>query len=84
VLCHSSATAYGMVKLGKGIGLLEPFSAALWESNGVVTRPFRPRLTYEFAAGIKPDALQTAAMAEVVQVAKNLFSAFDRSNSPIV
>ncbi len=84
VHCHSSATAYGMVKRGKGIGLLEPFSAAMWEAYGVVTRPFHPRLTYEFTAGIKPDALQTAAMAEVVRVAKDVFSEFDTSNSRVV
>lgn len=75
ILCHSSAAAYGLVKRGVGVALLEPFSAAMWESFGVVTRPFRPRLTYEFSAGLKPDALQTAAMTEVVQIAKSAFRA---------
>lgn len=77
ILCHSSAAAYGLVKRGVGVALLEPFSAPMWERFGVVTRPFEPRLTYEFAAGLKPDALQTAAMSEVVQIAKAAFGAFE-------
>lgn len=76
ILCHSSTAAYGLVRQGVGVALLEPFSAPLWESYGVVARPFLPRLTYEFSAGLKPDGLQAAAMAEVVQIAKAAFAPF--------
>ena len=80
IKCHSSVSAYGLVSRGHGIALLEPFSASIWENNGVVTIPFRPRLTYEFAAGLKPDALQSAVMSEVLQVARESFAIFERSN----
>jgi hypothetical protein len=62
-----------LVRRGKDLAFLEPFPAAFREANGVVTRPFRPRLTYEVARGIMPDALQTTAMAEVVQITNKAF-----------
>lgn len=77
IKCHSSISAYSLVSLGHGIALVEPFSASIWENNGVVTRPFRPSLTYAFAAGLKPDALQFATMSEVVQIARETFEAFE-------
>lgn len=77
IKCHSSVSAYSLVSQGHGIALLEPFSASMWENNGVITKPFRPRLTYEFVAGLKPDALQSAVMSEVLQVARDAFAAYE-------
>lgn len=74
--CHSSAAAYAMVQRGLGLALMEPFSAPLWVSFGVVTRPFRPALTYEFVAGLKPGALQSAAMGEIVEISQDIFGSF--------
>jgi DNA-binding transcriptional LysR family regulator len=76
IKCHASVAAYGLVSRGHGIALLEPFSAGIWRNNGVVTRPFRPRLTYAFTAGLKPDAFQSGIMSEVVQVARETFAEF--------
>lgn len=77
--CHSSATAYAMVLRGLGIALMEPFSAAIWESNGVVTRPFRPHLTYEYVAGLKPGTRPSGVISEVIEVARSVLSEFQRS-----
>ena len=77
IKCHSSVSAYSLVSRGHGVALLEPFSASIWENNGVVTRPFCPKLTYEFAAGLKPDALQSAIMSEVLQIARDTFAEFE-------
>lgn len=41
-------TAYGLVAEGLGVGILEPFSADMWEQAGVVIRPFRPAIRYAF------------------------------------
>ena len=80
IKCHSSVSAYGLVARGHGIALLEPFSASIWEKNGVVTRPFLPRLSYTFAAGIKPDTLQSATMSEVLKIARQTFSEFEANS----
>jgi DNA-binding transcriptional LysR family regulator len=76
IYCHSSAAAYAMVQRGLGLALMEPFSAPLWESFGVVTRPFKPDLSYEFVAGLKPGALKSAAMSEIIEIARDIFSEF--------
>ena len=74
--CHSSASAYAMVRRGLGIALMEPFSAAIWEKNGVVTRPFRPQLTYEYVAGLKPSVHPSNIVSEVISSAKDVLSKF--------
>ncbi len=43
-----SLTAYSLVLEGAGIGILEPFSARHWQSQGVVIKPFKPRMSYPF------------------------------------
>lgn len=76
IFCHSSSAAYAMVRHGLGIALMEPFSAGLWEHHGIVTRPFEPRLTYEFVAGLKPGTLQSAAMSQIIGFAREIFARY--------
>lgn len=76
VFCHNSATAYAMVRRGVGVALMEPFSAEIWERCGVVTKPFRPRLTYEFVAGLKPGTRPSAVISQVIEVARDVLSEF--------
>ncbi|WP_299732267.1 LysR substrate-binding domain-containing protein [uncultured Tateyamaria sp.] len=76
--CHSSASAYAMVRRGLGIALMEPFSAAIWEQNGVVTRPFRPQLTYEYVAGLKPGVHPSTIVSEVISTARDVLSRFSQ------
>ena len=77
VFCHASAAAYEMVRHGVGIALMEPFTAPIWEGRGVVTRPFRPRISYEFIAGLKPGALQSEAARVILELAKELFARYE-------
>lgn len=76
LFCHCSSTAYGLVRRGLGIALMEPFSADIWRSYGVVTRPFRPELTYEYVAGVKPGTRPSAAISEVIEAARDVLSEF--------
>lgn len=76
IFCHSSSAAYAMVRHGLGIALMEPFSAGLWKDQGIVTRPFEPRLTYEFVAGLKPGTLQSAAMSQIIGFAREIFARY--------
>lgn len=76
IFCHSSSAAYAMVGHGLGLALMEPFSARLWQHQGVVIRPFRPRLTYEFVAGLKPGTLQSVAMSQIIGLARDIFKQY--------
>ena len=73
---HSSATAYAMVMRGMGVALVEPFTAPIWERNGVVTKPFSPALTYDFVAGIRPGGNQSSAVNAIINIARDVFSEF--------
>ncbi|MCR9136675.1 MAG: LysR substrate-binding domain-containing protein [Alphaproteobacteria bacterium] len=76
IYTHSSATAYGMVALGMGVAVLEPFTAPIWERSGVATRPFRPVISYDFIAGVKPGARQSAAVSAIIAIAGELFDRY--------
>lgn len=56
-----AATACGLVAGGVGIAVVDPFTAADFAGRGVVVRPFRPSVLYEFAvfhpAGREPSLL---------------------------
>ncbi len=71
--CHASAAAYEMVRQGLGVALMEPFSAPFWEKRGIVVRPFKPSLRYEFIAGVKPGALQSASTRLILDLAREAF-----------
>lgn len=80
IFCHSSSAAYAMVQRGLGLALMEPFSAPIWEPFGVVTRPFRPKLTYEFVAGLKPGVQQSVAMSQIIAMARAIFQRFSAAS----
>lgn len=82
IFCHSSSAAYAMVQQGLGIALMEPFSAELWKHQGVVIRPFQPKLTYEFVAGLRPGALQSVAMSQVIRIARYIFARYSNHTVP--
>lgn len=81
IFCHSSSAAYAMVGKGLGLALMEPLSAGLWQHHGIVIRPFRPRLTYEFVAGLKPGALQSVAMSQIIGLARDLFKQYEQETA---
>ncbi|WP_306259587.1 LysR substrate-binding domain-containing protein [Pararhizobium sp. IMCC21322] len=80
IFCHSSAATYAMVQRGLGVAIMEPFSAPMFEPFGVVVRPFRPRLTYDFIAGLKHVELQSVAMSQVIGLAREILEVY----SPVV
>lgn len=76
IFCHASAAAYELVRRGAGVALMEPFSAPFWEARGIVIRPFRPRMGYEFIAGLKPGVLQSEAVRVMLESAKEIFQRY--------
>lgn len=53
----------GMVASGVGVGICDPFTAAEFGKRGIVARPFRPRIEFEFAA-VFPPQRSPSPMAE--------------------
>ncbi|MFJ2988924.1 LysR substrate-binding domain-containing protein [Collimonas sp. NPDC087041] len=45
---HTSHTRYAMVANGFGVAIVEPFAAKVWRPHGVVTRPFKADINYEY------------------------------------
>lgn len=76
IFCHSSAGAYAMVQRGLGIAIMEPFSAPMFKPFGVVVRPFLPRLTYDFIAGLKHSSVQSAAMSEIIGLVRDVLQQY--------
>lgn len=49
---QSSHTGYAMIAAKLAIGLIEPFAAGPWLSNGVVTRPFSPSVAFDYVVAL--------------------------------
>ena len=45
---QNSHTGYSLVAANLAIALIEPFAAPVWRSNGVVVRPFEPKVTFRY------------------------------------
>ncbi|WP_137389081.1 LysR family transcriptional regulator [Rhodoligotrophos defluvii] len=78
---QNSATAYALVRRGLGIALLEPFSASFWEANGVVTRPFRPRLSYRYSVSINRNTKPNRSLKTLLRIAREVFRPYDRGQA---
>ncbi len=62
-----SSVAYSMVRQGLGIGILEPFSAPFWATQGVEIRPFRPVLRYSYTVSFISNDTRTALAKEFAE-----------------
>jgi DNA-binding transcriptional LysR family regulator len=56
----------GLVSSGVGVSICDPFTAAEFASRGVVSRPFLPRIDFEFAAVFPPQRSPSAVAQEFV------------------
>ncbi len=82
IFCHSSAATYAMVQRGLGLAIMEPFSAPFFEPFGVVVRPFRPRLTYDFVAGLKHGGNQSVAMSQIIGLTREILEKYSSEALP--
>jgi len=57
----------GMVSSGLGVSICDPFTAAEFALRGVVSRPFLPRITFEFAAVFPPQRHPSPVAEEFVE-----------------
>ena len=70
VTTQVSNVGYALVLNGLGVGLLDPFSAKLWEAQGVHIRPFRPKLEYEFVVCFDPKSKNASLSRDFIEFAK--------------
>jgi DNA-binding transcriptional LysR family regulator len=60
---HLSEIMCGLVSSGFGVAICDPFTAAEFVGRGVVARPFRPRIPFEFGV-LYPPGPQPSRIAE--------------------
>ena len=69
-------TGYSMIAAGLAVGISEPFSAGVWASKGVVTRPFEPSVFYgydlAYPTGVRNHKSLHSFAETVKQVAKEM------------
>lgn len=83
VTTQISNVGYALVLNGLGIGLLDPFSARIWQAQGVEIRPFRPRLDYQFVVCFDPNAKNASLSSDFIQFAHaELGAQFPRTPGP--
>jgi len=65
---HLSEIMCGLVSSGFGVAICDPFTAAEFAGRGVIARPFRPRIPFEFGVlhppGPKPSAIAQMFITE--------------------
>lgn len=64
-------TTYSLVAEGLGIGIFEPFSARNWLQEGVVIRPFRPKITFSFAICFPANKMRSAMARDFAQMVQD-------------
>lgn len=74
---HLSEIMCGLVSSGFGVAICDPFTAAEFAGRGVVSRPFQPRIPFEFGIlsppGPKPSAIAQAFILEFSEHIRALF-----------
>lgn len=75
---HLSEIMCGLVSSGFGVAICDPFTAAEFSGRGIVVRPFKPRIPFEFGALYAP-ALRRSLLAEefVAAFTGHISRAFD-------
>ncbi|QUS35660.1 LysR family transcriptional regulator [Falsirhodobacter algicola] len=74
---QSSHTGYAMIAEHLAVGVIEPFAAASWRRNGVVTRPFEPRITYDYVVALPEDQPLSRMAREFIPILHERMGAFE-------
>jgi DNA-binding transcriptional LysR family regulator len=63
---HLSEILCGMISSGCGVGICDPFTAAEFAMRGVVSRPFRPRIPFDFGVLQPPGSALSSIAGEFI------------------
>ena len=74
---QSSHTGYAMIAKNLAIGLIEPFAAGPWCSNGVVVRRFEPQIEYPYVVATPEDQPVSRMARDFIQILRVHMSEFE-------
>lgn len=74
---QSSHTGYSLVAANLAIALIEPFAAKTWLNNGVVVRPFRPKVTFRYVIAYPLMLQRTEPIMAFSRVLRSLIETAD-------
>ena len=68
----NSHTGYSLVAANLAVAVIEPFAAATWLNNGVVVRPFEPKISFRYAIAYSLSQQQTEAMKDFAKIVREI------------
>lgn len=77
---QSSHTGYAMIAQNLAIGLIEPFAAVPWCRNGVVVKPFEPKIEYPYVVATPEDQPLSRMARDFIKILRNHVKTFEREN----
>jgi DNA-binding transcriptional LysR family regulator len=77
---QNSHTGYSLVAANLAIALIEPFAAKTWLNNGVVVRPFRPKVTFRYVIAYPLLLQRTEPVMAFSRTLRELFKDADLEN----
>ncbi len=73
---HNSHTGYSLIAANLAVALIEPFASTTWANNGVVTRPFEPKVSFSYVIAHTQDRQQTESMRVFSEIVRDLCKDF--------
>jgi DNA-binding transcriptional LysR family regulator len=68
-----AASAIGLVASGLGVSIVDPFTASYLSPNGVVRRPFKPRIAFDVSV-VRPAHYQHSRLSQdFIEIMVELF-----------
>jgi DNA-binding transcriptional LysR family regulator len=65
-------TGYSMIAAGMAVGVIEPFSAAVWAGKGVITRRFEPLVSYTYDLAYPTGARYHPSLSAFAKLVKEI------------
>lgn len=69
---QNSHTGYSLVAANLAIALIEPFAASAWRNNGVIVRPFEPKVAFRYVIAHAQSRQQTAPMKAFSEIVREI------------
>ncbi|MES0884504.1 LysR family transcriptional regulator [Roseibium sp. SCP14] len=69
---QNSHTGYSLVAENLAVALIEPFAAPTWRNNGVVTRPFEPKVAFEYVIAYSSSQRPPTPLKTFVEIVRKI------------
>ncbi len=68
----NSHTGYSLIAANLAVAVIEPFAASTWLQNGVVVRPFEPKISFEYVIAYSLAQQQTDHMKQFAAIIREI------------